>query len=185
MQKWKRLKSEIVYDSKYFRVRKDLVELPNGAHKDWTYWDSRDSAMVVGMTEDNKLAMIRQYRYMVDDDVIEFPAGFNESAETIEESALREFKEETGYICDEIEKLGAFYETFGQLNRKIHIFFAQGIRKSQSETMQGIDDFENIDVILVDLEDAIRLVRENKVVSMGSSLALLLLQEKLKSKNNF
>lgn len=185
MQKWKRLKSEIVYDSKYFRVRKDLVELPDGVQKEWTYWDSRDSAMVVCMTEENKLVMIRQYRYMVDDEVIEFPAGFNESTETIEESALREFEEETGYICDKIEKLGAFYETFGQLNRRIHIFFAQGIQKSQSNTARETDDFENIEVVLIDFEDANRLVRENKIVSMGSSLALLLLQEKLKSKNNF
>lgn len=109
MQKWKRLSSEIVYDSEYFRVRKDLVELPGGQEKEWTYWDSRDSAMVICMTDERKLVMIRQYRYMVDDDVLEFPAGFNESGETFEQSAQREFREETGYICGRLEELGTFY----------------------------------------------------------------------------
>ncbi len=121
MQRWKRLSSDIVYDSEYFRVRKDVVGLPDGRKKEWTYWDSRDSAMVVCMTEDKKLVMIRRYRYMADDDRIEFPAGFNESAETLEEGARRKLEEETGYACGKIEKLGAFYESFGQLNRRIHI----------------------------------------------------------------
>lgn len=177
MQKWERLQSETVYDSKYFRVKKDLVRLPNGKQKEWTYWDSRDSAMVICMTEEKKLVMIRQYRYMVDDDVIEFPAGFSEPGETFVESAQREFEEETGYVCGGMEELGAFYETFGQLNRRIHIFFARGIK--QPETDREKDDFENIEITLVDLEDAINLVRKNKIVSMGSSLAILLLQEKL------
>lgn len=179
MQKWKRLQSETVYDSEYFRVKKDLVRLPNGKQKEWTYWDSRDSAMIICMTEEKKLVMIRQYRYMVDDDVIEFPAGFNEPGETFTESAQREFEEETGYVCGELEELGAFYETFGQLNRRIHIFFARGAGQQQPETNREKDDFENIEVTLISLEDAIKLVSENKIVSMGSSLAILLLQEKL------
>lgn len=178
MQKWKRLSSDIVYDSKYFRVRKDLVELPDGKKKEWTYWDSRDSAMVICMTEDKRLVMIRQYRYMVDDEVIEFPAGFNEPTENLEASARREFEEETGYVCDRLEEIGAFYETFGQLNRMLHIFFAPGAKLRQGKPLDK-DDYEDIEVILVSLEDAMKMVRENAIVSMGSSLALLLLQEKL------
>jgi len=181
MQKWKRLRSETVYDSAFFRVKKDLVELPNGARKEWTYWDSRDSAMIICMTENRQLVMIRQYRYMVDDDVIEFPAGFNEKDETFERSAEREFEEETGYSCDQLREIGAFYETFGQLNRRIHKFFAKRIEPAKQMTDRDTDDYENIETVLVDWDDALELVRENKIVSMGSSLAILLLREKLQS----
>ncbi|MFA7169559.1 MAG: hypothetical protein WC178_01765 [Candidatus Paceibacterota bacterium] len=73
MQKWHRLQSKTVYDSEHFRVKKDLVKLPNGEQKEWTYWDSLDSAMVLAMTEDKKLVMIRQYRYMADNEVIQSP----------------------------------------------------------------------------------------------------------------
>ena len=72
MKKWKCLKSELAFDAKFFKVRKDVVELPDGQQKEWTFWDSPDSAMVLGMTKDKKLVMIRQYRYMVGDEVIEF-----------------------------------------------------------------------------------------------------------------
>lgn len=187
MQKWKRLKSEKVYDSPYFKLTKDLVELPDGTQKEWTYWDSRDSAMVLGMTEDEKLVMIQQYRYIVGDEIMEFPAGYNEEGESMEESAKREFEEETGYTCDGLIKLGAFYETCGQLNRRNHIFFAKNARKPERETNNSEEEpediFDNfIEVLLVDFDKAVRMALDNEIVSMNSALAILLLKEKLNDK---
>lgn len=179
MPKWKRIKSETVYDSKYFRVKKDLVELPDGSNIDWTYWDSRDSGMVLGMTRDKKLVMIRQYRYMVNDEVIEFPSGYNEPSETIKEGAQREFEEETGYECkDELIGLGSFYETCGQLNRRIHLFFSKNVQESEQKLDRGENGYEDIKVVLIDFDDAVQLASENKIVSMGSALAVLLLKTK-------
>ncbi|KKW41710.1 MAG: acetyltransferase [Candidatus Magasanikbacteria bacterium GW2011_GWA2_56_11] len=178
MKKWKCLQSKLALDSKYFKVRQDIVELPNGEKREWTYWDSPDSAMVVGMTEDKKLVMIKQYRYMVDDEVIEFPSGYNQSAETIEEGAKREFEEETGYTCNSLTKLGVFYETYGQLNRKIHLFFSKDISKLDQKNDSGDYVPEDIDVILVDYDRAVEMALKNKIVAMGSALAILLLKEK-------
>lgn len=182
MKKWKCLKSELVYDSKYFRVKKDLVEINTGEQKEWTYWDSMDSAMVLGMTPDKKLVMIQQYRYMVGDVVIEFPSGHGQGLETIEKSALREFQEETGYSCSSLLKLGAYYETYGQLNRKIHFFFARDVIMSDKKIDTGDDVREDIEVVLIDFDDAITMALNNKIVAMGSALAILLLKEKLEGK---
>lgn len=179
MKKWKCLRSELALDSKYFKVRKDIVELPSGEKKEWTYWDSPDSAMVLGMTDDKKLAMIKQYRYMVDNNVIEFPSGYNQSAESIEESARREFEEETGYTCDSLIKLGAFYETYGQLNRKIHLFFAKDICKLDQKIDSNDYVPEDIEVVLVDFDSAVEMALKNEIVAMGSALAILLLKEKI------
>ncbi|MDP7115683.1 MAG: NUDIX hydrolase [Candidatus Woesearchaeota archaeon] len=125
MKKWECKKSERILDTPHFKVRKDVVELPNKEMKEWTYWDSNDSVMVLAMT-DNKLVMIRQYRYLVNDDVIEFPSGGLHDNESMEEGAKREFEEETGYKCGDLT-----------------------------------------------------LAKDNKIVAMGSSLAILLLKEKI------
>lgn len=169
-------------DTKYFKVRRDVVELPGGQQKDWTYWDSNDSAMVIGLTEDKKLVMIRQYRYLVNDEVIEFSSGSLHDNEPIEVGAKREFEEETGYTCspEPLVRLGSFYETYGQLNRRIHIFFADKVKKSTQTLDNGEDGYEDIRVELVEYNEAVKLALEGKIAAMGSTLAMLLLHEKRK-----
>lgn len=182
MQKWKRLHSETVYDSPFFCVKKDLVQLPDGQQKEWTYWDSTDSAMLLALTDNGELVMIRQYRYLVDDEVIEFPSGKMEGKETPAECARREFEEETGYAArGELEPLGSFFETYGQLNRRIHLFFTRSIELAEQRLDRGSKGFEDIRVELVPLEDAIRMAQGNRIAAMGSALSVLLLRAKLAS----
>jgi len=175
MKKWIKKSSCIVLGHPFMKILNDRVVLPDGKEKDWVYWSSTDSVMIIGMLEDKRLVMIRQYRYLVDDEVIEFPSGRLDRDESPEAGARREFEEETGYKCDSLVKLGAFYETYGQLNRKIHIFFSDKLTPSK----QTLDDVEQIEVMLVDPKEAIQMASENRIVSMGSSLAILLLKEKM------
>lgn len=182
MKKWKRKKSELILDTKFLKVRKDIVKLPTGETKEWIYWDSKDSVMILGMTKEKKLVMIKQYRYLVNDEIMEFPSGGLDAQENMEEGAKREFEEETGFKCDSLIKLGSFYETCAQLNRQIHIFFANRVIKSEQNLDQGEKGFEEIKVALVDFEKAVNLALENKIVAMGSSLAIFLLNEKIKRK---
>jgi ADP-ribose pyrophosphatase len=182
MKKWKKIDSKIVYDSKYFKVRRDIVQLPNQEKKEWTYWDSRDSAMVIGMAEKKKLIMIKQYRYLVKGEVIEFPSGSLKEGEDIKKAAEREFSEETGYeIKSPLLKLGSFYETYGQLNRKIHLFFTENAVKAKRNSVADDDINEETEVLLVSFNQAVKLAVENKIVAMGSALAILLLKEKFKN----
>jgi ADP-ribose pyrophosphatase len=180
MSKWKRLSSSLVYNSKYLKVRKDIVQLPNGIENEWVFLDSRDSVMILSITKDKKLVMIKQYRYLVGKEVIEFPAGLLEENETPVEGAKREFEEETGYKCKNLIKLGAFYETYGQLNRQIHIFFSVVMEKSKQSLDSGSKGWEEIKVELVDFDKAVNLACDGKIDAMGSSLAILLLKEKIK-----
>ncbi len=179
MEKWKCKKSELVFDEKYFKVRKDTVELPNKETKEWIYWDSQDSAMMIALNNDRKLVMIRQYRYLVNDMVLEFRSGGLLKEENPEDGARRELGEETGYKCGRLYKLGAFYETYGQLNRRIHLFFSSDIKKSEQKPDKGEDGFEDVEVEFIDYEKAIELALANKIVAMGSSLAILLLKAKI------
>ena len=182
MKKWERKKSELILNEKYFKVRKDTVKLPTDEIKEWIYWDSNDSVMVIGMTKNKKLIMVKQYRYLVSNEVIEFPSGEIHNNESIDKAAKREFEEESGFKCDSLVKLGSFYETYGQLNRQIHIFFTNSLIKSKQNLDNGKRGFEDIKVELVNFEEAVKLALENKIVAMGSSLAVLLLKEKIERK---
>jgi ADP-ribose pyrophosphatase len=176
MNKWNKVSSEEVFSHKYFKVNKDIVELSSGERVEWLYWNSNDSAMLVAETPDNKLVMIRQFRYLPNQTALEFPSGHSDDGESIKKCVVREFEEETGYTCENLQLLGSFYETMGQLNRQIHIFYGNNAKKVAKRSKTG-DITEDIEVVLMDKRKAIDLALQNKIISMGSSLAILLVEK--------
>jgi len=182
MKKWKCKKTELIIDTKFFKARKDIVELPTKELLEWIYCVSNDSVMILAMNKQRKLFMIKQYRYFADDEAIEFPAGLVNNNETIEDAAKREFEEETGFKCNSLIKLGSFYESFGQLKRKVHIFFVRNLIKSKQNLDTGEDGYEDIEVKLVDFNEAVNLAIENKIIVTASALAILLLKGKIDRK---
>jgi ADP-ribose pyrophosphatase len=182
MKKWKKLKSKLVFKDPHFTVREDTVELPTKEIIKWTYWESNDSVLIVGVTKENKFVFVRQHRYLVGGDILEFPAGGINEGENEETAAAREFLEETGYKCSKLVYLGSFYETYGQLNRQIHLFFTKDIVKSSQDLDRGERGFEDIQVELVDFERGVDLALRNKIPDLASSLAILLLREKIDRK---
>jgi len=175
MKKWKRKKTELILDEKYFKVRKDLVELPSGQDKELVYLDKTESpsVLVIGITRDKKIVMNRQFRYLVGEFVFELPAGYSEKGESIETAARREFEEETGYVAGEMIELGSVYETYGEVKHKIHVFFARELK----ETKQHTDPEEDIKVILVDFDKAAEMAARNEIPDAVSTLAIFWLKE--------
>lgn len=173
MSNWKKISTEEVFNHKYFKVNKDIVELPGGEKIDWLYWNSKDSAMIVAETPEHKLVMIKQYRYLPNQIALEFPSGHSDEGETLKDCVVREFEEETGYTCEDIKLLGKFYETMGQLNRQIHIFYGKNATTIKGKTKSG-DMTEEIEVVLMDPDEVIRMAKNGEIISMGSSLAALL-----------
>lgn len=177
MKKWKCKKSKVILKEGYFKVRKDRVELPDGKAADWVYLDKSNSpsAMVIGVTENKEIILDKQYRYLVDEEVMELPAGYSERGENIKETARREFEEETGYKCRKLIRLGSFWETYGELKHIVHFFVARIYYK----TKQKNDPFEDIKVRLMKFDQAVDLVLRNKIPGAPSALAILLLNEKI------
>jgi len=179
MDKWKLIKSETIFENKFFKLLKDTIEVPTKDTVEWFYTTSNDSVMVVGMTKDHKLVLVRQYRYFIDDDSLEFPAGLIEDNEHVEDSARREFEEESGYKCNKLIKLGSFHETVNRLKRQIHIYFTDDVEPSEQNLDSGDRGFEEIEVELIDFDEAVKMVLDNKIIVAGTALAILLLKEKV------
>lgn len=93
-------------------------------------------AILLDCPFESKACLIRQFRYPVYEDtkdieksfIYEIVAGLVDNDESIEQSMIRESKEETGLdisdICSKIENLGEFYMSPGITNEKLSIFRA-------------------------------------------------------------
>src|SRR5690349_19755985 len=106
---WKRLSTSYPFATKWLHLRQDRVER-NGEEITFTYAESPGAVVVVPVTSGGEVVLIKQYRYTVDDILVELPAGGMHDAEdrTPEAVALNELREEIGAEADRIEEIGWF-----------------------------------------------------------------------------
>ena len=123
---------------------------------------------VLAELPDGRFVFVRQFRKAVEQEMLEIVAGKLEKGEKPEECARRELKEETGFVCDSLEKMGEIYLTPGYSSERTHLFFA---RLSPNAGLQRPDDDENLVVVFHtadEIEDMILRseIRDAKTLAM-------------------
>ena len=99
MEKYNRVKRELVHKGTIINMYKDYIEVPNGNHVEWDFIGHNGAAAVIPITDDGKILLVKQWRNALDRFTIELPAGGLENIdEPMIECAARELEEETGYI---------------------------------------------------------------------------------------
>ena len=172
MEKWKTDRSEILLDTEWVKVCRDSVRLPNGQEIDDFYTVTiRDAAAIVAVDEAGNLILKNEYRYCYGRSLIEVPAGTFEADETDGLAvAKRELLEETGYVSDEWQYLGATVESSAKLTNYMHIYFANHCRKVSG---QRLDATEELDVLVVPLKQAVDMVMDNEICCNSSAHGIL------------
>lgn len=172
MKKWKTTHSEPLVDTRWVKVRRDSVELPNGQRiEDFYAITIHDAAAVVAVDDGGNLILKKEYRYCYDRDLIEIPAGTFEENETDGLAvAKRELLEETGYVSEDWQYIGATVESSAKLTNMMHLYFANHCRKV---SQQHLDPTEELDVLVVPLEKAVEMVMENVICCNSSAHGIL------------
>lgn len=112
-----------------------------------------------------KIVMIRQYRYPLGDYLYELPAGLIDAGETPDIAAVREMKEETGldfevYAGGDASYRRPFFMGAGFTDESCNAVFGYA---SGMFSRDDLEDTESIQVLIVDKEEAGRILREEKV----------------------
>lgn len=121
----------------------------------------------------DKVVLIRQYRYAINDYVYEFPAGLVEAGEAYREAAIREMKEETGLDFTPLTLNGAYekpaFTTVGLTDESCATVFGISTGEISKEFQE---DSEEIEVVLADRDEVKRILKEEKVAIMCSYMLM-------------
>jgi len=173
MEKWKVLAEEDVSPSPWYVVKRHTVALPNGKVVDDYYVSVvPDIAMVLPITREGNVVLVRQYKHGIREVITELPGGMAKPGQSVEEAALAELEEETGIrtTIDNLEPLGKLANSSTKSNSMTQCFLARGLTFN---SRQSLDDTEDIEILLRSPEEAIRMVMEGEIWVSDSAGFLL------------
>lgn len=128
-----------------------------------------DGVIIYGVYGKDKeqIALVKQYRYSIDDYIYEFPAGLVEENEDAVEAAIREMHEETGLTLMPVKAKDGyerpFFTSIGMTDESCSMVFGY---LSGEPTNQYQEASEDIEVVLADREECKRILKEEKVAVM-------------------
>ncbi len=177
IEKWKILASEWALNEKWYKVRKDTVEIRPGKQIDYYVSVFPDVVMTLAVTSDNQIALVRQYKHGVGDIIDELPAGFINEGEEPLVAAKRELREESGYTAEDWQLLGYFSRSPGKSRGgNLYIYLAQNAYKTVD---QELDENEDIEVIVKPFSEVLEMAKNGTLKGIDTVLALLLAQDKI------
>ena len=172
--KWQQLASHVVVDTPHFRLRRDVVQLPNGVIiDDYHVRTSLGFCMIFALDSDDRVILVREYRYGNDSFFLELPAGARDEGESPLACAQRELSEETGYEAAHWERIGSFSGEPVRSNSVCHVYVARDARRVRA---QRLDPGEFMVVECVALPEFRAMLLDGRIESghviAGAHLAL-------------
>ena len=158
-----------VYDGRVLSLHVDEVEEPGGVRATREVVRHRGSVATLAVSADDRVILVRQYRYAVDDALWELPAGRLDAGETPEQGARRELLEEVGLEAGEVEPLAVFYTTPGFCDELMHLFRASALRQVPPRP----EDDERIEPRWFALDEALSMIHRGEIQEGKTLVALL------------
>jgi ADP-ribose pyrophosphatase len=164
----KTLESEMIYEGRILNLRRDKVTTRAGeSYREIV--EHNGGVVILAITPEGKIPMVRQFRKAAESAVLEAPAGKLERGEDPAAAALRELKEETGYSASSIRKLSASYSSIGYSTEILSIYLAEGLTAGET----NFDPGEAIDIELFTLDELYQMAITGALTDMKTICAIL------------
>lgn len=165
------LHSRVIWE-KNWRLRVDTVQLPDGRTTERAAVEHPGSVVLVPLQERDgapHILVLRQYRFTLQQHILELPAGTREWNEPWLDCAQRELREETGYRAAEFIPLGRVWPAPGITDEEMAIFLAKGLTADPLPA----DEDEEITVEAVALPELAAMAMDGRLQDAKSVVAVL------------
>ena len=161
--------SRTVFEGRLLTVLVDEVELADGARARREVVRHPGAVAIVGLLDDGRVIMIRQYRHAAGEVLWELPAGVLEAGEEPAACARRELIEETGYAADEVAPLLSAFLSPGFSSEIIHLFLARDLSRVEPST----EPDERIEIHALPFDKAVAMALRGEVRNAAAICGLL------------
>ena len=171
------VKRDKLYAGKVFNLIVDEIEYPTGNRAIREVAEHPGGAVALAMFPDERIILVKQFRYPMGKLLYELPAGKLDPYEDPRLCAARELAEETGYKADHWKELTAIYTSPGFCTEQLHIFFATGLtRMSDGQKLE--EGEQSLTVEVLPLARAIEMIEREEIVD-GKTICGILLGERV------
>ena len=162
-----------IFNGRVITVHEDEITLCNGVRSTRECVDHPGGVAVLGVTEENEVLLVRQFRYPYKETIYEIPAGKLEKGEDPFEAGKREFKEECGAVADEYFSLGELYPTPGYTNEIIRLYGAKGLHFEE----QNLDEDEFLEVHRINFNTVVKMIMSGEIKDAKTIAAVMKYKE--------
>lgn len=166
---WRVLKRSTAFSCPWYQIAREEIRLPTDRVIDYYYVTIPPSVMVVPVTADGRIVLLRQYRYPTRSWSYELPGG-NTRGKSPLATGKQELSEETGYRARRWTRLGCFHPYSGMSDEVCHVYLATDLTPGR----QRLEEREFIRVITMPIREVFRRAKRNRIQD-GMTLASLLL----------
>jgi ADP-ribose pyrophosphatase len=165
----KPISTEMMYEGKILNVRRDMVELENGRIATREVIEHTGGVGILALDAEDRVLMVRQYRYGIGRESLEIPAGKRERGEDPRLCGIRELEEETGYIAGKFKAFGSVDPTPAYDSEVIHLFLAEDLQP----TAQRLDPDEFLSVERIPFAEVVALCLNGGITDAKTLAAVM------------
>ena len=160
---------KMIYDGRVIKVSVDTVDLPNGVRLPLEIVRHPGGAAAVAIDAQERICLLRQFRYAAGGFIYELPAGKLEPSEAPDATARRELIEEAAVSAAHWESLGAYFSSPGVFTEVIHLFMATDLTPATAAREHG----EVIEVEWWPLSLAVERARSGELTDAKTIIGIL------------
>jgi len=165
----KQIETKTLYEGLIVNVRLDVAELQNGNRASREVVVHPGGVGIVPITHDKKVLMVRQYRYPMEEELLEIPAGKLGDGEDPFGCAVRELSEETGCTAGRYVDLGVIYPSPGFCRETLHLYLALDLQHGE----MNLDENELLCVEAVCIDELIDKIMKNELPDAKSVIGIM------------
>lgn len=163
---------KVILDADLFKVVEYDLTFSGEVHRVYKSV-KRDNSVSVFPVEGDYIYLIRQYRYLIEQETIEAVAGMIDKKETSFDAAKRELKEELGFTAKSWKDILTYQSAASIISYQHSLFLAKNLQKGQV----SLDETENITILKMTIEEAVNGVMTGKINTAGSMMGILLIDK--------